>query len=185
MKKRLIRLSGGTKKKSTLKIPKGIRPTRGIVRRSIFDRLGPFIEGKRVLELFAGTGAIGLEAISRGAEEVWFVEKSVIVSRVLEKNIKNLSFEDKAHILKKDVRKALDILKSMGEKFDVAFSDPPYAFHKLEETLSEIGKVLNEEGIFILEVKKDTKPPQISGLSLEKEVRFGETKILWYSCVSR
>lgn len=72
----MIRLSGGSKKRSNIKIPKGVRPTRSIVRRSIFDRLGPRIEGKKFLELFAGTGAVGLEALSRGAREVVFVEKS-------------------------------------------------------------------------------------------------------------
>jgi 16S rRNA (guanine966-N2)-methyltransferase len=181
----LVRISGGDKKKSSLKVAKGVRPTRAAVRRSIFDRLGPWIEGKRVLELFAGTGVVGFEALLRGASEVWFIEKSNRVFTLLKANAEKLGLSKRVHMLKMDVKKGIDILIGRGETFDLIFADPPYAFEGLEKTLKGIHNLLREDGFLILEVRKDREPPEFSNLFLEKEGRFGDTKIIWYCSLSR
>ena len=110
------------------KVPKNVRPTTDFARESLFDILNSIIdiEGKSVLDLFSGAGAIGLEALSRGAEKIYFVDNSFDSINLLKKNIENLQISrDKYIIIKSDV---IDYLSNMSiiEKFDVIFADPPY-----------------------------------------------------------
>ena len=117
-----MRIVGGTWKGRNIKVPKkGTRPTKGIVRGAIFDVIGDKIAQAEVLDIYAGSGALGLEAISRGAKSCTFVEK---LPDVLFHNIKTFSPRQSVVVLSNDFRPALKKLKD--QEFDVIFADPPY-----------------------------------------------------------
>jgi len=175
-----IEIQGGAKKGHKIRTPKGIRPTRALIKRSLFDRLGNWIVGRKMLELYAGSGAVGLEALSRGAEFVVFVEKSREGMLIIRENAKKLGLGGKVKVIKKDALKALRELIERGEKFDFVFADPPYKFNKLLPLLDLVGKVLEDDGIFVLETHKRTVAPKSDGLELEKEVLIGDTKLWFY-----
>ena len=124
-----MRIIGGSAAGATLKVPKGlgVRPTPDKVRLAIFNSLGPTVENARVLEVFAGTGALGLEALSRGAASAIFVELSAKHARVMQSNAKSLGLPlGKARFRVEDAFTALSQLKATGDQFDLIFADPPY-----------------------------------------------------------
>ena len=123
---------GGQCRRRKLSSPKGgnVRPTTGRLREALFDICQPFIEDATVLDLFAGTGAVGLEALSRGARSATFVEMDRSVVRCLQKNIKDLDFENAATVLCGD---AFKVVPQLGQSFDIIYVDPPY-----EKELSDV-----------------------------------------------
>ena len=122
-----VRIVAGARRSRRLQVPPGltIRPTSEIVREAVFDSLGP-IGGLSVLDLFAGTGAMGLEALSRGAARCVFVEEDKKVSEVLRTNIRDLDYEGQSRVLVADYHAALQDIMRRGERFDLLFVDPPY-----------------------------------------------------------
>ena len=178
--KKGLEIQGGSRKGHKIKAPKGIRPTRALLKRSLFDRLGSWIVGVRMLELYAGSGAVGLEALSRGADSVLFVENSRQAALTIKENIKFLGYSDRARVIKGKVEKALRELAANGEKFDFVFADPPYKFTRLEELLELVADVLSEDGVFVLETHKKTPPPKSRKLKLQKEARIGDTILRFY-----
>jgi 16S rRNA (guanine(966)-N(2))-methyltransferase RsmD len=182
--KRGIKVHSGSKKGVKLKVPKGIRPTKGLLRRSLFDRMGPWIKGKRVLELFAGTGAIGFEALSRSAREVVFVEISRRTVRAIKENAEKLGLSDRVKIIHKDSLKAMRELIDRGERFDFIFADPPYKLDNYGNLMELVHHLLEEDGIFVLETHWRKSVPKVKGLNLEKEVRIGDAVLRFYSGLS-
>ena len=129
-----MRIIGGIYKGYEIKMPKGIRPTSGLVKESIFNIIGNRILGAKVLDLFCGSGAIGLEALSRGAQSATFVEKNKRVVRVLMKNIKKLGCSDVDII-------SIDAIKlSLDSTYDIIFADPPYDMGYLERLIRKFNK---------------------------------------------
>ena len=181
--RRGLEIGGGVLKGKKILVPSGTRPTQGLVRRSLFDRLGGSIDGMTVLDLFAGSGAIGIEAISRGAKEVWFVEKSHRVLQILKKNLKNLGLLDKTKVIKGDAIKVLRTLSLQGKRFNLIFADPPYNFNRYDSLL-EYAKDLIEDGLIVIESRKEVKINTFDDIQLDKEVILGETKISIYRRVS-
>ena len=120
----MIRITTGIYKGRKLQIPKGIRPTQNITRKAVFDIIGD-IEGLVFLELFAGSGAVGIEAASRGAREVVFVENNHQTAKALGQNLSCLP-QGKFFVLPLDAQLAVKRLGDEGRKFDVIFLDPPY-----------------------------------------------------------
>ncbi len=179
-----IEIQGGERKGTKIKVPSGIRPTQSLLKRSLFDRLGSWIRGKRVLELFAGSGAVGFEALSRGAESVYFVEKSWKASRVIRENAAKLGYSEKVAIIKRSVSSAIKDLAQQGKKFDFIFADPPYDMKNLKKILEGIPLILENEGIFVLEIRKLTETPEIEGLEVLKEVKLSDSKIVFYGHIS-
>ena len=122
-----IHITGGEFKGRRLKSPKGYRPTTAIVKRSFFDSLAGEIGDSNFLDLFAGAGAIGLEALSRGAKFVCFVEDSISRSTIIFKNLDMLGIgTDRAEVLPFDYIQAFEKLRDRNRKFDIIYSDPPY-----------------------------------------------------------
>jgi len=182
-----MKITGGYLKGRTLfynKKPE-LRPTRGIVKKAIFDMLAPYINHSRVLELFAGTGAIGFEALSRGAESVIFVDNSASAIKLLEKNCVLLDVKERVTIVKTDAEHALKKFQKEHTGFDIIFADPPYHmdFEKIGGILSTVLNVLMDNGFFILESAKRAKQSegfQITGLAKIKDKIYGSTRILVY-----
>lgn len=122
-----IRIVGGSRRGHRLRVPPGggVRPTGERVREAVFDVLGP-VEGLAVLDLFAGTGAFGFEALSRGASKATFVENDPNVLRVLQDNARTLEFGRAAEVLDQEYDRALADFPAAGRVFDLLFVDPPY-----------------------------------------------------------
>lgn len=148
-----MRIIGGTLKRRALKSPKGdqTRPTTDRVRESLFNILEARfdIEGSRVLDLFAGTGALGLEALSRGAAKASFVESQPTIVRVLKENVKAFGLQKQARVVGMDVFKWLK--NTQHEAFDLIFADPPYDLLELPSLIDFSATLLAPDGWFVLE----------------------------------
>jgi len=177
-----MRVISGTARGRKLKEPTGnkIRPTSDKVKESVFNIIQFDIEGRRVLDLFAGSGQYGIEALSRGAKSAVFVDTLSDAVRLVRENVQTCGFSDIASILARD---ALRFLES-DEKYDLIFIDPPYdtslAFSAIEKIV--LFDKLNINGIIVTELKSDAVSPQITApYSLEKEYRYGGVKIAKYT----
>jgi len=176
-----MRVISGSAKGRKLKEPDGndIRPTSGMVKESIFNIIQFDIEGRNVLDLFAGTGQLGIEALSRGAKNVVFVESKQDAVKLIWRNLKHCGFEQSARVVFRDALKFLD----GEEKFDLVFVDPPYSTGLAGKVLTKITEVdkLNTNGIIIFEIEAKAVLPEVSPpYFLHKEYKYGKTKILRY-----
>ncbi|MFH1459300.1 MAG: 16S rRNA (guanine(966)-N(2))-methyltransferase RsmD [Candidatus Omnitrophota bacterium] len=176
----------GFLKSRTIKIPKSklIRPTSGKVRKAIFDILGDFIIKKNVLDLFSGSGALGLEALSSGAESVTFVEKNQFFVKVIKENAKNLVLGKNTQVFGCDVFEALNILARKKISFEIIFIDPPYYRDLAKKCLLEISKydIVHPLGIVVAEHhKKDELPENCNSLTRWKYKKYGDTFVSFYS----
>lgn len=164
-----VRIISGKAKGKRLHSPKGrgIRPTADRVKESVFDILGDQWRGIRVLDLFSGTGSLGLEAISRGSQHVVFVEKSRSALNALKKNISLCGFDAHATVLAMSVSHALVLMGQRGKSFQIIFADPPYGRGWVEKTIGQIlaHRVLCEDGMLIME-----HAPQESLLEAHREL---------------
>ena len=177
-----MRVISGSARGRKLKEPAGqsIRPTTDMVKEAVFNIIQFDIEGRRVLDLFAGTGQLGIEALSRGAAAAVFTDESGEAARLVRDNIKALGFEDKAIVVRGD---ALAYLRR-GERFDVIFLDPPYETSFIEKALNTIIEfdILKENGIIICETKEDRRMPDVSPPYIKgREYRYGRIKVTLYS----
>lgn len=152
-----------------------IRPTTDKVRQALFTKLQFFLPNKRVLDLFCGTGALGIEALSRGASEVVFVDKDARSASMARENLKNLGV--KARVIRCD---AVRFVESCEEKFDLIILDPPYKSGLYEKIVSKLFPLLEEDGIIVCEHdKKDVF--NYSPFVIYDEKRYGNT-VLTYLC---
>lgn len=155
-----------------------IRPTSDRAREALFNVLAGSVDGARVLDLCAGTGALGLEALSRGADQALFVDNGKTAIALICKNIHACGFEVKSTVLKRDLTKGLFFLQShCTEGFTLVFADPPYKNKFLHKILGELGKgdMMCSKGLLIAETSaKDKFPDEISGLTLIDQRSYGE-----------
>jgi pantetheine-phosphate adenylyltransferase/16S rRNA (guanine(966)-N(2))-methyltransferase RsmD len=141
-------------------VPRNVRPTADRVRESLFNTLGQFFDGGSVLDLYAGTGALGIEALSRGLERAVFVERDRRVREVILDNLRRTRLSDRAEVIGGEVDGVLDGLERRGEVFDLIFADPPYRIaaevggdlHRLRSLLKAGGRVVIESGEAPVEV---------------------------------
>ncbi len=175
-------------KKST-----GCRPTQSIVREAIFDMLAGNIEGKDVADFFAGTGALGFEALSRGAKTVTFVDNSRQAIKMLEKNVELFNLKNHTKIIKMDVEKAVKKLNEESVKFDLVFVDPPYKidYKTIKNICCGVKSIIKNQGFLILETEKKHRTIDLPEFEKKKEKIYGSTKIQIYQvkttngCISR
>lgn len=158
---------------------RGMRPTKDLVREAIFDVLRGWIEGKRVLDLFAGTGALGIEAASHGAQEVIFVESDRDAVNSIRKNIESLDISDICTVRKGKAEKIIETLEN--EEFDLIIADPPYDYpgKKIAYVLESIAglKVAGDDGIIVIEHGDREKLPEVEGLAVYKEKDYGKSAV--------
>jgi len=177
-----MRVISGTSRGRKLKEPVDhhIRPTTDKTKESIFNIVQFDIEGRRVLDLFAGTGQIGIEALSRGARSVVFVDSSTISVKLIRENLIISGFSEMATVYERD---ALSYLEN-DEKFDLIFIDPPYDTRLAVNAVSRIVEFdkLNINGIIITETKTGTSRPLVTPpYSVKKEYRYGSVNITRYA----
>lgn len=155
-----------------------VRPTPERVKEALFSAIQFDIEGRTVLDLFAGSGQIGIEALSRGAERAVFVDQSAISIDHINKNLKNTDLFDKAKIIKGDYTA---VLFGMTEKFDYVFLDPPYASGFLEKALKLVQKNVKDHGVIICEhPKEQVLPETVDDFTVKKQYRYGKVYITFY-----
>lgn len=136
-----MRIIGGSVGGRRVRAPRGLatRPTSDRVREAVFNILGPPPEGSRALDLYAGAGGLGLEALSRGAAQAVFVDEATAAVRCIEANLRALGFGERGRVLRAEVAAALTRLAAAGERFDWVFVDPPYASDEAAATLTALG----------------------------------------------
>jgi 16S rRNA (guanine(966)-N(2))-methyltransferase RsmD len=155
-----MRIIAGKYRSRILKSLKGLelRPSSDYLRETLFNVLGPNVEGSRFLDLYAGTGAVGIEAISRGAEEAVFVEHHAPTVKLIRENLASLKIESGVEVISANAAAALQKLAKWPQQpFDFVFLDPPYAFEQeYETTLSMLGnsKLISPDSIVIAEHRK-------------------------------
>ena len=144
-------ISGNLKGRKLSNIKSNIlRPTKAVVRKSIMDSIRLFND-KKVLDLFSGVGTLGIEAMSRGAKEVVFVEKNYKIIQILKENINRCDLIDSSSIIKSDVMSYLDY---ENKTYDIIFADPPYRSYEFKEIFPKVSTLLNNNGIFCYESNK-------------------------------
>lgn len=181
-----MRISAGEHRGRRLQSPKGTRsrPTSDLLRQALFNVLGDQIQGARVLDLFAGTGAVGLEALSRGAAMATFVEADRRVVASLRANLAALNLTERARVVVGDVLPALTRLQAAGETFDCIFLDPPYTGDlatRCIETLAD-GRLLSDNGALVTQAfHKTALPDRVGALRRAWRRRYGESSLILHT----
>jgi len=181
-----MRVTGGMLRGRHLASTKGlhIRPSAGRVKEAIFNLIGQDLADARVLDLFAGTGALGIEALSRGASSVLFVDKAEQAVRSIKRNLKQLGYEGAGAVLKRDVSKGLSWKHPfILDGIDVTFLDPPYGSGLIPGVLRELcqKRLLKSRAVVVAESSKDeSMPAHLEGLSVVKTRSYGQTKVTIY-----
>ena len=178
-----MRIISGKNRGRHLVAPKGMntRPTADRVREAMFNVLAPYLEAAKVLDVFGGTGAFSLEALSRGAESAVILDKDRKAQAAIAQNIELCGEGERAKLLKGD---SLQLLPTLQRSFDLIFLDPPYAKDLLFPAISLILKynLINDEGIVIIETAVGNDMSELP-LEIRKESIYGDTKILY--CLKR
>ena len=182
-----MRITGGKIKGRHLTSPKGlnIRPTTDKVRESVFNIIGHDLSGLRVIDLFAGTGSLGLEALSRGAFSVTFIDYSGRAIKLIKKNLLLCGHQTSGIIIKKDLRNGLPRRHAiMNEQFDLVFLDPPYRKGFAPLLLQEIStrRILSSNSRVVFETSKnEVLPVSYENLEIVDTRLYGDTKISIYT----
>jgi len=177
----MIRITGGIFKGRPLKFPKStkVRPTSSKVREAIFDMLGPRVVGAQVLDLYAGSGLLGLEALSRGAKRVFFVEQDRLVCKTLRDNLAALAAGQTHPILCNPAHRAIRQLSQSGLDFGIVLLDPPYDLeaHSILQTLAR-ANIVRPGGWIILERSRHAPSHAQPGLVEVKTKTYGYTRVI-------
>ena len=154
----------------------GTRPTMDRVKESIFSSIQNYIEDSVVLDLFSGSGNLGIEAISNGASKCYFVDNNKKCINIIKDNIKQFDIEEYSFVIQNDYRKVLEYFKDNSIKFDIIFIDPPYKYEVINELIDIITRynILNDNGIMVLEYSLDKIDDNIDGYKLLKYKRYGD-----------
>ncbi len=177
-----MRVISGTARGRRLKELPGMdtRPTTDKVKESLFNIIQFDIEGRRALDLFGGTGQLGIEALSRGAARCTFVDMSRQAVAVIRENVKAVGFSEQSAVHQGD---AVAFLTGCREKFDLIFLDPPYQTQLLENCIQAVAKfdILSEHGIMVCESALETQLPELNApYEKGREYRYGKIKLTVY-----
>ena len=181
-----LRITGGTLTGRRLRTPRsGLRPSSDRVRESLFARI-PLLADCAVLDLYAGSGALGIEALSRGARTLVAVDRANGSLSVLRENFASLGLDRAVRIFGCDVVAALHRLSAEKESFDLVLLDPPYASGEAERALTALAgsDLLAADALVVLERARRSTCPQVEGLALLDERRYGETVITRFQRVA-
>ena len=157
----------------------GTRPTMDRVKESLFGIIQNYIKDSTVLDLFAGSGSLGIEALSNGASTCYFFDNNIELINIIKKNTVGING---VHIMKSDYKNSLELLKNSNIKFDLIFLDPPYKFNLINDCLKKIHEynLLNKDGIIICEYENENIITD--NFELIKEKKYGSKNIKIYKC---
>jgi 16S rRNA (guanine966-N2)-methyltransferase len=178
-----MRIIGGKLKGRVVEAPRGLlsRPPLSVIRESVFNTLGESIQGKSVLDLFAGSGSLGIEALSRGAGRVQFVDSARRCSDMIERNTRNLGISELCRVSRQD---AVEFVRGWsGERFDLVFMDPPFLSGKVEETVGAMdGSGLVSAGaLMIARIHWREQVSLPADLRIVRKRKFGDSLVLFLS----
>ena len=175
-----MRVITGTAKGRKLETLRGedVRPTTDRIKEAIFSIVHFSIEGRKFLDLYAGSGQMGIEALSRGAKESVFVDFSRESIQIIKTNLKNTKLEENARVINMDSN---NFIETSNEKYDIVFLDPPYGKGILQNMLPKITKIMNKSGIIICENPQNEELDQeINDFTLDRFYRYGKIKVSIY-----
>jgi len=181
-----MRVIAGADRGRRLRAPRGLRtrPTADRVRETLFDILGPAVAGQRVLDLFAGTGAVGIEALSRGATRAVFLERGREALGALRANLAALGIpRARARVVAGDILSALPRVARTEEPFDLVFVDPPYASRLARgalEALAESPLLFSGTRVVVQHSVRTELPPRVGALVAERTRRVGDTALTFF-----
>lgn len=160
----------------------GTRPTMNRVKESMFASIQEYINDSLVLDLFSGSGSLGIEAISMGAKKCYFVDNGREILNILRKNINNLNIEEKSTIINRDYREALLYFKNNNIKFNIILVDAPYKMNVMNEVIDLVNKydLLYDGGILVLEYSTDKLLDSYGNLKLLKSKKYNEKYVNIY-----
>jgi len=176
-----LRIAGGSARGLPLTEPRGLRlrPTSGLVREAVFNILGEQVTGASVLDLFAGTGALGIEALSRGASRAVFIDAAQASCQAILQSLARAGFSDAAVVLRGRLPVAL---RTVAGRFDVVTMDPPYDSDAAEPTLIELHEFVQPQGVVVYEHGSRYNPPERpAGLRLLERRVYGDSAIALYA----
>src|SRR4030095_9073147 len=181
----MMRVIGGNARGRRLKVPKGqaLRPTAAKVKEALFNILPHDLSGAKALDLFAGTGNVTIEALSRGAAAAVLVDSSMESGKAIRENVRRLHLTDRTKVWIMPVARALRLLARHGETFDLIFLDPPYDRQWIDRSLKIIaqGKLLRGSGVLIAEHSiREKVEPRYDLLALHDQRRYGSTLLSFF-----
>lgn len=180
-----MRIIAGKNKSRKLNTLEGLntRPMTDRMKESVFNCIGPYFDGDKVLDLFGGSGALSLESLSRGASHAWICEKSYEAIKVIKGNISSLKEDMNTTVMNTDYQVALNRLSSEGKKFDIIFLDPPYKLNIMDELVEFLvnNSMLNEDAVIICQyVKGNYIPKEYEELYIKKNYNYGVSEVTIY-----
>lgn len=175
---RVITGSARGRKLITVEGTEVVRPTTDGVKEAIFSAIQFEIEGRTVLDMFAGSGQLGIEALSRGAKEAYFVDSAMVSIKTIKENLRTTKFEDKAHVVNMPFSA---FLKSTRAVFDIAILDPPYNLKILQKALPHLVDKMSDNGVIICEHEKEcVLPHDLGKFEIAKVLKHSRTAVTIY-----
>lgn len=181
-----MRVIAGQAKNKKLLAPSGLstRPLTDMIKEALFNVLGEKVIGADFLDLFCGSGNAGIEALSRGASRVIFIDSSTEAIKAVKNNIANCGFDEGFEVYRNDVFRALEIMKKRELKFDIIFADPPFTnpgiFDKVMQALDK-ADILKEDGILVIRSKRDKEMPEkMKFISRYRLSSYGDSTLHYY-----
>jgi len=179
-----LRVIAGTARRTGLIAPKGqnTRPTADRIKENIFNIITSYVQNAHFLDLFAGSGAMGIEALSRGAGMAVFVDSAKDAVSVILANLTNTKFAARAHVLPMCALTAIPKLEQDGRKFDIIFLDPPYGQGLMQQALTALVKhnILSQDGLIIAECAANEPTYEVAGLAVHDIRKYGSTRLIFY-----
>lgn len=158
------------------------RETQDSVREAMFNTIGPYFDGGIALDLFCGSGALGIEAYSRGIEKIYLNDLEPKAISVVKKNLNDLKIND-AYITSFDYLKAISFYEEKKLKFDYVFLDPPYRLNNIKEILNSLKNIINSDTLIVFEMANESDA-NVDGFKIIKEKKYGIKKIVYYKYLS-
>lgn len=181
-----MRVISGSAKGKKLKAPSGLktRPITDMIKEALFNVWGSRIENSNLLDLFAGSGSVGIEALSRGAQKVVFIDNSGEAVKTIWENLNNCKFESGFEVYRRDVFQVLKQFERQGLSFDLIYIDPPFTndslFYKVMDSINEV-ELLASEGIVVIRTpRKKQMPPSFHRLFKYRVSHYGESSLHYY-----
>jgi len=179
----MLKIIAGEYRGRVLKTPEGkqVRPSSGLLRGVIFNVLGDLVAGKKVLDIYAGSGALGIEALSRGADEVTLVEADRATAGLIRLNLEMLKIQNMARVV---IHDALEFMAASGGHYDIVLADPPYLANVSSQILDVVSKhgLLAPGGILVIQHHRAEKiDAQTQGLALWKCKKHGKSSVEFYT----
>ncbi|MNW28899.1 Ribosomal RNA small subunit methyltransferase D [compost metagenome] len=164
----------------------GTRPTTDKVKEALFSIIGPYFDGGMVLDLFAGSGGLGIEALSRGMDQAVFVDLEPKSVEVIKENLRKTDLAEQAEVFRNEAGRALKALAKRGTAFDVVFLDPPYRMKNGDELMSKMHELslLRDGAVIVLEYETGYEYPEhFGGFNLQRKAVYGETTVSVYDYI--